>query len=167
MKHTFIRWGGLSPKNVKRSPHKKDENGLPKEKGYHYPPVKKGIYAFHEGWVEWFLVSWKLYKYLGQEEGYKRISLPNKKRVFQYEGKIWTHMHYIHPEIRYYRESGSWFETHTDCLDKLLKLEYQQLRNGYGETCKDWGCPESAFNDKNVKKHYSLDHVEFFIEKVK
>lgn len=48
---TFIRYGGLSP--VKQRGFTTDE----KDKSFHSPPARKGIYAFPEYWVEMFLLG--------------------------------------------------------------------------------------------------------------
>lgn len=142
----FIRWGGLSAVN-----HKK----FFKTDFFHAPPLKKGVYVFHKDWVEPFLYAWKEYK--GGER--KRI----RPRHFKYSGKIWTHLHYIHPEIIYYRQSGSWYETDTDCLSKLIKLEFKnmnkQLNNDELFARSGWICNPAS-------NYMSRDHMEFFIEKI-
>ena len=135
----FIRWGGLSSVN-----HKKAF----KEDTFHSPPLKRGIYVFHPKFIETFLISWKLYN---KDDSKKYI----KKRSFDYNGKIWTHIFHNHSEITYYRRKNGWYETDTDSLNKLFSIEIKSM-------------------DKQIKKDYgysltyksvTYDHMELFIER--
>lgn len=150
----FVRWGGLSAVN-----HKKLRKG---NDGFHAPPVKRGIYVFHPDWIELFLVAWKWYRKVNKDpDDYEKERIYMKQRRFKYSGKIWTHLHHIHPSITYYKTSGSWYLTDTDCLPQLIKLEVKsmnkQLNNSdhFFATC-----------EKDAYKYMSKDHMEFFIEKV-
>jgi hypothetical protein len=41
-----------------------------------------------------------------------------KLKHISHRGKVWTHYYHPSDEIRYYRSSGSWYETETDCVDR-------------------------------------------------
>jgi hypothetical protein len=151
----FVRWGDLNPVNHKKA-FKKDS--------YHSPPLKKGIYAFIPTKIEMFLVGWKLYKDVLDDAGeFLKTEKTNiKKREFSHSGKIWIHIFFNDPEIRYYRRVKSWYETDTDSLERILKLEFKRLSK---DVHKDGMLGGMCF--KNDIRFYSKDHFEIFIERVK
>jgi hypothetical protein len=132
----LVRWGGLSSV---------DHSKFYKKRSYHSPPVKKGIFVFHPDFIEPFLYAWKLY-----DKNDKRNKI--RKQTFNYSGKLWTHLYYNDPEITYYRVcekwAKRWYETDTDSIEKIYKLEVQSIIDEYGNGLR---C--------------TMDHMELFIEK--
>lgn len=59
----FIRFGGLSP--IKQHRYTANEA----EMGFHFPPAKYGFYAFHEKYVEFFLLGATYHPYRDYAKG--------------------------------------------------------------------------------------------------
>ena len=137
----FVRWGNLNLVNQRKAF---------KEEGFHKPPSRKGIYVFHPDFIELFLIAWK----------FDKPDLKFKK--FNYEGKIWTHMFYNHPEITYYRKSKEWYLTDTKSVKKILALEINKLnKSSNKDLINNWGVGWK----KDAWKWFTKDHFEFFIDK--
>lgn len=169
----FIRWGGLSPVKQKerfipdkvlRNPNKGDFGFFGT---FHRPPARKGIYAFVPGAIEMFLVAWKIYNKPDKDGNYSLKKEYEHARKFKHSGKLWTHIHTVHPEIKYYRNRDSWYETDTDSFEKILKLHKWELskETTSGKQC-EWNRSHcNNFSDFNrAWKIYSKDHFEVFIE---
>lgn len=169
----FIRWGGLSPVKQKERfiPDKILKDVKSEDLGifgtFHRPPCRKGVYAFIPGYIDMFLVAWKIY--FTDKNGDCHLKKQFKHpRKFKYRGKVWTHIYIIDPEIKYYRKRDSWYETDTDSLYKIIELEKwrlskeitsENLRKNGKSFCKN-------FQDfKNAWKMYSKDYFEVFIER--
>lgn len=135
-KMKFVRWGGLSPTD-----HKKIFKN--KKMKFHTPPTKKGIYVFAKNLVEPFLIAWKIYS--EDEEG-NSLKKNIRKKEFTYQGKIWTHLY--DSKMKVYNQKGSWYETDTDSLSKILPREINKIRDHQGS---------------NVG--FTKDHLEFYIDK--
>ena len=144
----LIRWGGLSSVN-----HKQAFKG----DSFHSPPLKRGIYVFHPKWIELFLVAWKWYS----DDGEKKKHI-DKQRRFNYDGKIWTHLFFNHPEITYYRHKNDWYETDTSCINKIFAIEKKkmgkQINSDLDMTGGKWY--------RDAYKRVSKDHMELFIERI-
>ena len=165
----FIRWGGLSPVNQKKRfvPDKilnNNKTDLGISSTFHRPPCRKGIYAFIPGFIEIFLVAWKIYDNDNSlKKEYKH------SRRFQHVGKVWTHIYIIDPKIRYYRKRDSWYETDTESLHKIIFLEKWNLSKSITSKKEDEWCRVNckSFQDfKRAWKIYSKDHFEVFIERL-
>ncbi len=165
---TFVRWGALSSQNQKgrylsdnklKTAEQDEVTGV-----FHRPPAKKGIYCFVDGFVEMFLVGWKMYR----EDGSLKKEYEHPKR-FNYTGKIWTHIY--HPAVsgvQYFRTHGSWYETHTDCLKNILEEEKKRLnKESWSRDSFFWGEKRPEFHRMiEGYTHFSKDHFEMFIEKI-
>lgn len=108
---TFIRFGGLSLVNQKER-YKLDS--------YHAPPARKGLYCFHPEFVVPFLYYWK-------KDG--RKDLDSNKRVFKYNGYIWTHIYFPKLEAKgyYFDHNKEWHLTHTRYLEKIFSKEIASM----------------------------------------
>lgn len=170
----FIRWGGLSPVKQKERfvPDKILKNPGDREFGFfgtfHRPPCRRGIYAFIPGFIEMFLVAWKIYS-TDEEGNYHLKKEYEHSRRFKHQGKVWTHIYIIDPEIKYYRKRDSWYETDTESLHRIIKLEKWKLSKEITSKKQDeWNrisC--KSFQDfKNAWRIYSKDHFEVFIERL-
>jgi hypothetical protein len=166
----FIRWGGLSPVKQKGRfvPDKllnsgEEVPGMGFFGTFHRPPARKGIYAFVPGYIEMFLVSWKIYTQ-DEEGNYTLKKEFEHARRFQYSGKLWTHIFVVHPEVTYYKHRDSWHETDTDSFEKLLKIHKWELNK---ETASDdFLGPIKNFSDfSRAWKIFDKDHFEVFIER--
>jgi hypothetical protein len=176
-KPTFVRFGGLSKRNQKKY------GVMNSDDGFHKAPVKKGIYAFIHPYIEPFLFAWK-HKTLPYPSDWKdwehddiraeeyhkeRVKsfkkfYKNNKKVFKYEGWIWTHFINLSPKyIR--RREGTWVEVHTSDWDEIMKKQ------------KHLDMKEISYDElghRDMKDPYKLglgglggrDHLEVFIEKV-
>lgn len=136
----FIRFGGLSSVPQKLNYRKE---------GFHNAPASKGNYCFIQGFMEMFLVEWKLFS----KDKIKNLEKP---RHFKYEGKIWTHIFVEDSQINYYRIKGSWYETDTKSLEIII-YKYKHLLNKEAKNPK-W--------KKNDWKIFAKDEWEVFIEKI-
>lgn len=168
----FIRWGGLSAVKQKGFiPENKLGEGC-----FHKPPARHGVYTFIDGFVEPFLVAWKIYDETKEIKVYdsflKRYKIAHPKKaiyrrpkVFWYSGKIWTHIvpEKPNPNITIYRKFGSWIETDTDSLPFLIRSEIKNMNKSTNKSFKrDFGSEPRI----DAWKWCSLDHFEFFIEKI-
>ena len=163
----FIRWGGLSPvKQERYVPDKILYDGLEHEEfgffgTFHRPPARKGVYVFIPGFVEMFLVAWKLYdKYDKIKKEYEHA------KRFMYSGKIWTHIYEVDPEITYYRRRDCWYETDTDSLPHLIKVHKWRLCK---EACSDEWMKMGVKDFSSFMRAWKLfdkDHFEVFIERI-
>lgn len=174
----FIRLGGLSPviqdryeSEEKLNSNREEMDDIPGIGVYfHSPPARKGIYAFLPGFIEMFLVSWKIYKYDDETEKYSLKKEFSRARRFKYSGKLWIHIHVVDPEITYYRQRGSWYETDTDSLPIILKKYKWILSKDITSKERDeWSrTPVKDFNSFiRAWKIFSKDEFEVFIERVK
>lgn len=143
----FTRFGGLSGVN------QKDRYKLGT---FHSPPTRKGVYCFHPQFVEPFLYSWRK----------NRKDLDSRKRVFEYNGEIWTHMYFPSLDRKgYYSDHNKeWWLTHTRYLNKIISKDIARenrllLQDKYlGEWHKQDNRWRSAWRVNGDK-----DHMEFFI----
>lgn len=118
-----------------------------KEDSYHSPPLKKGLYVFYPNFIEPFLYLWKENEQTGKLKQIKIV----------YSGKIWTHVYHNHPEIKYYQNIKSWYETDTNSIQKIFKIEVHCLMKGGTEFVGEFR--------KNNYKRTTFDHLELFINK--
>ncbi len=170
----FIRWGGLSPVKQKKRfvSDKVLKNPGDRDFGFfgtfHRPPTRKGVYAFVPGMVEIFLVAWKIYSKKANEDGIYDLKKEFKHpRRFSYAGKLWTHIFVNSPEITYYRQRDSWYETDTESFYLILKKHKwelsKEITSGEKDEWNRWPCKN--FSDFiKAWKIYSKDHFEVFIE---
>ena len=68
-------------------------------------------------------------------------------------------MFFNDPEIKYYRETEYWYETDSDCIEKIIALEFKDMRK---QLNKDENWEEYI---TNPNRFMSKDHMEFFIKK--
>jgi len=164
----FIRWGGLSPVKQKRFVPDKIlyDRKQHEEFGFfgtfHRPPARKGVYAFIPGFIEMFLVAWKMYKEVDGKSVLKKEY--EHARKFRYSGKIWTHIYEVDPSVTYYRKRDCWYETDTDSLEYLIKIHKWRLSK---EACNDeWMEVKDFSSFMRAWKLFDKDHFEVFIERV-
>jgi hypothetical protein len=90
-------------------------------------------------------------------------------KQIRHRGKVWTH--YFHPssKVRYYRQSGSWYETTTDYIDQIIdeEIKFQrklQGKHGMFDHYRDSG----KGTDFAIISQKCLlwDEIEFFIERI-
>ena len=175
-KPTFVRFGGLSKTNQKKYGVMRSSDS------FHKAPVKKGVYAFIYPYIEPFLFAWK-HKTLSypnwkrddvraEEEYYKKIAkswkkfYKDNKKVFKYEGWIWTHFIDLPPKyIR--RRKGTWVEVHTSNWDEMMKkqkhLDMKEI--SYDEYIGHRNDMRDPYK-QGLGGFAGKDHLEVFIEKV-
>lgn len=168
----FIRYGGLSPVDYKNPEQTKGE--------YHNPPVRKGLYAFIAPYEDSFLWVWKIkdkseYElpenmpieeckkhWDAMDAAHKRtISKYRRqlKRVFQYDGLIWTHLECESvPNVR------SWYRVHTSHLQELLRKCKHSDRISLARHSNYKNYPKDPYK-RGLNGFMSIDHLEVFIEK--
>lgn len=143
----FMRVGGLSRKNHRKS-SKKDT--------FHSPPARRGVYCFVENMGEPFLVLWND----GNIREFKRRGY----RHFDYEGYVWCHFtEYTNSPKRV----KSWVCVHTDELKEIIKKVWSD--NIAWRRSKDffWDDEKNFEYSKQIYRPYNIciDDWEIFIEK--
>lgn len=174
----FIRYGGLSPVDYK-NPEQTTRVVLSQGE-YYNPPVRKGIYAFIAPYEDSFLWVWKIkdkseYElpenmpieecikhWDAMDAAHKRtISKYRRqlKRVFQYDGLIWTHLPSEGvPNVR------SWYRVHTSKLQELLRKCKHGDRTTLVKDAIRRDFPKDPYL-RGLNGAMSIDHLEVFIEK--
>jgi hypothetical protein len=178
-KPTFVRFGGLSKRNQKKY-------GISTiVDGFHKSPVNKGIYAFIHPYIEPFLFAWKHKMpdmpdmkdtdkwtkeqwdeyYVKDKKSFDKFYRENKK-VFKYEGLIWTHFTDLPPKY-IKRRKGSWVEVHTSDWDTIMsKQKHLDMKEiSYDDYMGSKGDIKDPYK-RGLGGFMGKDHLEVFIEKV-
>jgi hypothetical protein len=167
MNMRFVRYGGLSA--VKYDKKIDLESGW--NRGFHCAPVRRGIYAFIDPYVEAFLWAWKLPRKefdetedgKRQEKEYYRKQTRQLRRVFEYEGQIWCHFGHRIDGLK----RGGWVLTDTvklaEVLPQILHEDRKQLQKDPYTGRGDKIPPVNPYV-RGLGGCMSRDHLEVFID---
>jgi hypothetical protein len=147
----LVRYGSLKPKKQKHY-----ETG--KDKSFHNPPVRKGLYAFNPHYIETFLLGGE--KKHGKEtiDRFKDHEKHNLKH-FMVDGPIWVHIAH-HPSLAKYvlDRKGSWQLINSSDYDKIFKKN-AMLTKSYA--AKAFGDP--AMRLLPAYRYVAKDEMEVFV----
>lgn len=158
--YSFIRFGTLSPIKQKFFKFRHDF--------YHAPPVRHGFFSMPINYLNMCLVFDKVidFETMNMKPEYRG----QMKRI-THKGKVWTH--YFHPssKVRYYRQSGSWYETTTDYVDQIIaeEIKYQrklQGKHGMFDNHHEPGKGTDLAKIKQMDSRLLWEEIEFFIERI-
>lgn len=143
----FQRVGGLSPVKYARTNTSFE---------YHWPPVRKGIYAFIWPYFDPYFVCWSA-------RGRRELQLRGIRR-FRFEGELYTHLGCT---------GSPWQLIHTCELPALLKADQHACRVSWLTKLgldQDWRIdrkflPELVNSLRIPYYMISRDHLEVFIPK--
>lgn len=147
LSYKFIRYGGANEKTQKGYD--------PSMPTYHRPPARKGIYAFPEKAVEYFLLG-GTYGGISFEERFKRNQTKFKKNK---SDLIWHHLgKHLNP-FQILEEKGSWcLSTVKDWGKAFIKESLILRQDGANRNISEQPQPGPVGS-------YAKDHLEVFFEK--
>ena len=154
----FIRFGNLSKTKFKMDIEAQFSY-------FHFPPKKKGIFAFIWPYIDDLLWAWQFPNLNSKEFKEKKKEL---RKEFMYSGDIWCHFIEDAQKMGLGKEyKGPWVKVHTDDLKILLKkVKHQDIKQSMKYSTNKKPVPINDPYKKNPNVRMSIDHLEVFIEKV-